>query len=84
MRCAYIFGLRVDHRTANAVELQEVLTRYGCHIKLRVGLHETGEDFCSDGGLILLQACGEPQRMQEMLEAFNQTEGVRAKLMELD
>ena len=84
MGCYYIVGLRVNHRTANAVKLQEALTKYGCHIKLRVGLHETGEDFCSDDGVILLQACGEPETIRQMLDAFNDLEGIRAKMMELD
>ena len=51
MNCYYIIGLRVDHRHANALNLQKTLTEYGCNIKLRVGLHETGEDFCSDDGV---------------------------------
>ena len=40
-------------------EPAKTLTEYGCNIKLRVGLHETGEDFCSDDGVIMLQACGD-------------------------
>ena len=48
MNCYYIIGLRVDHRHSNALNLQKTLTEFGCNIKLRVGLHETGEDFCSD------------------------------------
>ena len=58
----YIIGVRVNHRVANAVGLQEVLTKYGCNIKLRVGLHETSEKFCADDGVIMLQVCGEKGR----------------------
>lgn len=54
MGCYYVIGLRVDHRRANAAGLQETLTRYGCNIRLRVGLHEAGEGRCSDDGVILL------------------------------
>ncbi len=82
-RCS-IIGLRVDHRKSNAVHLQKALTDFGCQIKLRVGLHEAGEDFCSDDGVILLQACGEKETVHAMLDAFNSLEGVGAKLMELD
>ena len=80
----YIVGLRVNHRTGNAVKLQEVLTQFGCNIKLRVGLHETSEEYCSDDGVIMLQACGEPDTITAMLDAFNQLEGVSAKMLDLN
>lgn len=84
MNCYYIIGLRVNHRTGNAVKLQEVLTQFSCNIKLRVGLHETSEQFCSDDGIILLQVCGEQQTIENMLQAFNEVEGVKAKMLVLD
>ena len=82
MNCYYIIGLRVDHR--HAVGLQELLTKFGCNIKLRVGLHETGEDFCSDDGVIMLQACGDQATIDKMAAAFNALEGVSAKVMDLN
>lgn len=83
MNCYYIIGLRVDHRHANALNLQKTLTEYGCNIKLR-GLHETGEDFCSDDGVIMLQACGDQATIDKMAAAFNALEGVSAKVMDLN
>lgn len=84
MDCYYIIGLRLNHRTGNAVKLQEVLTEYGCHIKLRVGLHETSEEFCSDDGVIMLQACGDRETIGQMLDAFNKLDGTCAKMMDLN
>lgn len=84
MNCYYIIGLRVDHRHANALNLQKTLTEHGCNIKLRVGLHETGEDFCSDDGVIMLQACGDQATIDKMAAAFNALEGVSAKVMDLN
>ena len=84
MNCYYIIGLRVDHRHANALNLQKTLTEYGCNIKLRVGLHETGEEFCSDDGVIMLQACGDQATIDKMAAAFNALEGVSAKVMDLN
>ena len=84
MNCYYIIGLRVDHRRNNALNLQKALTEFGCHIKLRVGLHETGEDFCSDDGVIMLQVCGDEATVIKMVEAFNAIEGISAKLMDLN
>ena len=84
MNCYYIIGLRVNHRTANAAKLQELLTSFGCNIKLRVGLHETSETYCTDDGVILLQVCGEKEKIDEMMAAFDAFEGVSAKLMDLN
>ena len=72
--CCYIIGVRVNHRVANAVGLQEVLTKYGCNIKLRVGLHETSEKFCADDGVIMLQVCGEKADLEGMVSALNAME----------
>lgn len=84
MNSYYIIGLRVNHRTGNALKLQQTLTQFGCNIKLRVGLHETGEDFCSDDGVIMLQVSGDLSTAQRMMDAFNELEGVSAKMMDLN
>lgn len=84
MKCFYIVGLRVNHRHANAPKLQELLTQYGCSIRLRVGLHETNENFCADDGVILLQVCGEQENITAMVDAFNALEGVKAKMLDLN
>ena len=81
--CCYIIGVRVNHRVANAVGLQEVLTKYGCNIKLRVGLHETSEKFCAHDGVIMLQVCGEKADLEGMVGALNAMEGIRARMLEL-
>lgn len=84
MNSFYIIGLRVNHRTGNALKLQETLTKFGCHIKLRVGLHETSETYCSDDGVIMLQVCGDNESVTKMVDAFNALDGVCAKLMDLN
>ena len=81
--CCYIIGIRVNNRVANAVGLQELLTKFGCNIKLRVGLHETSEKFCADDGVIMLQVCGEKADLEAMLAALNAVEGIKAKMLEL-
>ena len=54
MSCYNIMAIVINHRSKNAVQFQEVLTRHGCTIRLRLGLHEAG-DVCSEEGLVLLQ-----------------------------
>ena len=81
--CCYIIGVRVNHREANAVGLQELLTKYGCNIKLRVSLHETSEKYCSDDGVSMLHVCGYSSELEAMVVALNAVEGIRAKMLEL-
>ena len=63
---------------------QETLTRHGCNIRLRVGLHEAGEGRCADDGVILLQVCGEQGEVDRLMAALEATPGVTAKLMDLN
>lgn len=84
MSCYYIIGLRLDNRTHNAIKLQEALTEHGCNIKVRLGLHDTGEDHCATDGVIVLQPCGEKETIEKMLADFNLIEGVTAKLIDLN
>lgn len=84
MSCYYIIGLRVNYRQHNALLLQETLTKYGCNIKMRLGLHETDEKYCSNDGFIILQACGATEVIEEMVAAFSELDGVTAKVMDLN
>ena len=51
---------------------------------MRVGLHETSEEFCADDGVIMLQACGDKETVEKMVAAFNDVEGVTAKMLDLN
>lgn len=51
-----IMGIQIGDREQHAVKVQELLTKNGCLIKTRLGLHETVvEGFCSSKGLIILE-----------------------------
>lgn len=49
-----IVGIEIKEREADAVKVQTLLTEYGCCIKMRLGMHDTGAA-CSTSGLILLE-----------------------------
>lgn len=84
MSCYYVIGIRMDNRTANAVNFQEALTKNGCKIKTRLGLHEASDEFCSNDGLIILQPCGEKKEIKKLLEDLNELDGITAKLIDLN
>lgn len=52
-----IMGIQVGDRESEAVKVQELLTKHGCIIKTRLGLHEAG-NLCSSKGLIILEFIG--------------------------
>lgn len=83
MSCYYVIGVRMDNRVSNAANFQEVLTKNGCSIKARLGLHETSADACANDGLIVLQPCGKKEEVEQLVKALNELEGVTAKLIDL-
>ena len=50
-----IIGIKINNRLETALDVQEILTKYGCIIKTRIGLHEEINGKCSSKGLILLE-----------------------------
>lgn len=50
-----IMGIQVGNRESDALKVQELLTKNGCIIKTRLGLHESSEELCSITGLIILE-----------------------------
>jgi hypothetical protein len=72
--------IKVDQRIKKAGDVQAVLTKYGCNIKMRLGLHEAG-DVCSNQGLIILQLTGEANELKRFEHELGEVEGVKAKIV---
>jgi hypothetical protein len=58
--------VKLNSRTHQAVKFQEVLTKHGCNISMRLGLHEFSNAACSDEGVILLQVKQEEQAVKTL------------------
>lgn len=56
-----IMGVRLDNRTQTAVDFQKTLTKYGCIIKTRLGLHDVEASQCSPNGIILLEVINDEE-----------------------
>lgn len=50
-----IMGVELKERMNGAVKFQSILSKYGCSITTRLGLHMASTDACSPSGLILLE-----------------------------
>lgn len=82
--CSTIMAILQEHRVETATKVQDVLTKYGCYIRVRLGLHDAAVDSCSPSGLILLQLCGDCAQMQELEQELKAIPSVKVKYMTLD
>lgn len=80
----YVYGVHITERMKSAVDVQKVLTEYGCNIKTRLGLHEISDDACTDRGLLILELCGDEGKIETMTKALRELEGVEVKGMIFD
>lgn len=77
-----ILAIKVDGRTSNAVQVQEILTKFGCNIKARVGFHEAGADHCAMDGIIILQLFGDDDIAERMRKELDKLDGVSPRMIE--
>lgn len=76
-----ILGLKLDNRTVEAGSVQKVLTKYGCSIRTRLGLHEVTVDACATNGLIILELCGDKKEWAKLEGELEKLTGVTVKSM---
>lgn len=74
-----LMAIKQENRVETAVQVQELLTKHGCTIKVRLGLHEIVGDACSAHGLIILELVGDEEEVDNLMFALNHLNGVVAK-----
>ena len=74
-----ILGVMVTNRTQNSSIVQHILTKFGCSIKTRLGLHEVKSDTNSNYGLILLELTGDIAEWDKLEAELLKIEGVITK-----
>lgn len=75
--------IKVDHRSSEAAKVQDILTEYGCNIKVRLGLHEVSKDFCANDGLIVLEVEGKDEELKALVGKLNELNYIQAKMIEM-
>ena len=83
MMVCNIMVVKIGARREKSIEVQEVLSKFGCSIKVRLGLHDTA-NVCSDEGVLILQLTGERDALLGLEKALNELENVQAKMVILD
>ena len=74
-----LVAVKVGHREDSATAVQDILTGFGCSIKVRLGLHDLPEGACSPSGLIILQVSTDEKALKDFLDSLNKLDGVVAK-----
>jgi len=81
MQERWIIGIQITDRISEVSKLQAILTKFGCTIKTRLGLHEVKDDYCSPGGLILLELTGNREEFLKLENELLSLEEVEVKKM---
>jgi len=77
-----IMAVLIENRKAKAIEVQDLFTKFGCNIKMRLGLHET-TNVCAEDGLVILQLSGDDEDIKRLETELNQLDGVKSNLITL-
>lgn len=81
MKEIVILGLHITDRIKEVAAVQNVLTKFGCSIKTRIGLHDADEEYNSSYGIILLELVGDKDEMIKLENALRAIEGLRVQKM---
>lgn len=84
MQPTVVLGVQITQRAEKSLAVQNTLTKFGCSIRTRLGLHEVSEDYCSHAGLILLELTGDAGEMLRLEEELSRIPGVVVKKMTFD
>lgn len=74
----------IGSRKESAVNVQKVLTGWGCIIKTRLGVHDGLLDNCSDQGLLMLELVGTEDQKEELARKLSLIKDVSSKLIHLE
>jgi hypothetical protein len=77
----WILGIHLSNRIQEVSDVQSVLTKFGCTIKTRLGLHEVVDDQCSRSGIILLELNGNREEFIKLENELLKIDGLDVKKM---
>lgn len=79
-----ILLILIGKRKQAAVQVQKVLTGWGCMIKTRLGIHAGVLENCSEQGLVILELVGEKEKMNELARKLSLIKDVAVELVDLN
>jgi len=78
-----ILAVLISKRKDAAVNVQKILTGWGCIIKTRLGIHDGVLENCSDEGTLILELVGKEEDKSELTRKLSLLRGVTAKRIDL-
>jgi len=79
-----ILGIQVTNRVQRVLDVQKILTEYGCNIKTRLGMHDVDATSCSTTGLLILETYGDEAAILAMEEKLRAISGLNVQKMEFE
>lgn len=79
-----ILAVLISKRKDAAVNVQRILTGWGCIIKTRLGIHDGVLEDCSDEGTLILELVGKEEDKSELTRKLSLLKGVTAKRVDLE
>jgi hypothetical protein len=77
----WILGIRISDRIHDVSPLQSILTKFGCSIRTRLGLHQVVDESVAAGGIVLLELVGDKEEFLKLENELLQIEGLDVKKM---
>jgi hypothetical protein len=73
--------IKNENREESATRMQQMLTDFGCYIKVRLGLHDIPADVCSPSGLLVLEVVAEEGQIKDFVDQLNALPDVTAQMV---
>lgn len=74
----------ISKRKDAAVNVQKILTGWGCIIKTRLGIHDGVMEDCTEEGLLILELVGKDEEKEELTRKLSLLKGVAVKSIDLE
>lgn len=81
MKEVRILGVMVNAPSKDPGKIQRILTKYGCSIRTRLGLHDMDEEYANETGLVLLELIGDPNECLRLENELLALDGVEVQKM---
>lgn len=79
-----VMTIKVDTRTKEAKDMQEILTRHGSIIKTRLGIHDAPLEASSEQGMIILYLIGKEENVEILKKDLSKLNGLKVNYMDID
>jgi hypothetical protein len=81
MKEVRILGVMINNPSKGADKIQNILSKYGCSIRTRLGMHDMDDEYAGDTGLMVLELIGDMQECLRLENELLSLEGVEVQKM---